>query len=65
MLVSATWGLGSSIAQGEVTPDRFELSQEGELLRVAVGQKDHAVACAHRRAPSTEAVSRRAPPSRA
>jgi pyruvate, water dikinase len=57
MLVSATWGLGSSIAQGEVTPDRFELSAEGELLRTAVGQKDHTVACEHRRAPSTEAVS--------
>jgi pyruvate,water dikinase len=57
-LVSATWGLGSSIAQGEVTPDRFELSQDGELLRVAVGQKDHSVACAHRRAPTTEAVPR-------
>jgi pyruvate,water dikinase len=57
MLVSATWGLGSSIAQGEVTPDRYEISQEGELLRVAVGQKDHAVACSHLRAPTTEAVS--------
>jgi len=57
MLVSATWGLGSAIAQGEVTPDRFELSQDGELLRVAVGQKDHTIACAHRRAPTTEAVS--------
>jgi pyruvate,water dikinase len=56
MLVSATWGLGSSIAQGEVTPDRFELSQEGELLRIAVGQKEHSVACVHRRAPTTEAV---------
>ena len=32
MLVSATWGLGSSIAQGEVTPDRFELGRDGELL---------------------------------
>ena len=58
MLVSATWGLGSAIAQGEVTPDRYELSAAGELLRVAVGQKDHTVACEHRRAPSTEAVSR-------
>jgi len=57
MLVSATWGLGSAIAQGEVTPDRFELSLEGELLRTAVGQKDHTVACEHRRAPSTRAVS--------
>jgi pyruvate, water dikinase len=59
MLVSATWGLGSSIAQGEVTPDRFELSRDGELLRTAVGLKDHTVACEHRRAPSTEAVSSR------
>jgi pyruvate,water dikinase len=57
MLISATWGLGSSIAQGEVTPDRFELSPDGELLRTAIGQKDHTVACEHRRAPSTEAVS--------
>ena len=56
MLISATWGLGSSIAQGEVTPDRFELDQEGDLLHVAPGRKDHSVACAHRRAPTTEAV---------
>jgi pyruvate,water dikinase len=56
MLVSATWGLGSAIAQGEVTPDRFELSLDGELLRVAIGQKDHTVACVHRRVPETEAV---------
>jgi pyruvate, water dikinase len=57
MLISGTWGLGSSIAQGEVTPDRYELTQDAELLRVAIGQKDHSVACAHRRAPTTEAVS--------
>jgi pyruvate,water dikinase len=56
MLISATWGLGSSIAQGEVTPDRFELGRDGELLHVATGRKDHSVACAHRRAPTTEAV---------
>src|SRR5262245_19886505 len=48
MLISATWGLGSAIAQGEVTPDRFELSADGRLLRTAVGQKDHTVACVHR-----------------
>jgi pyruvate, water dikinase len=57
MLVSAAWGLGSAIAQGEVTPDRYELSPDGDLLRVAIGQKDHSVACVHRRAPTTEAVS--------
>jgi pyruvate,water dikinase len=56
MLVSATWGLGSSIAQGEVTPDRFELSRDGELLHVSAGHKDHRVGCVHRRAPTTEAV---------
>src|SRR5436305_128918 len=52
-LISATWGLGSAIAQGEVTPDRFEFDLDGALLRTAVGQKDHTVACAHRRAPTT------------
>src|SRR2546422_3586006 len=57
MLVSAAWGLGSAIAQGEVTPDRYELSPDGDLLRVAIGQKDHSVACVHRQAPTTEAVA--------
>jgi pyruvate, water dikinase len=57
MLVNATLGLGSSIAQGEVTPDRFELDRDGRLLHVAPGRKDHAVSCGHRRAPATEAVS--------
>ena len=57
MLVNAALGLGSSIAQGEVTPDRFELDRDGTLLHVAPGRKDHAVSCGHRRAPATEAVS--------
>src|SRR5262249_8219081 len=56
MLINATWGLGSSIAQGEVTPDRFELGRDGALLHVAAGRKDHTV-CVHRRAPTTEAVA--------
>ena len=29
MLLSATWGLGSAIAQGEVVPDRIVLSRQG------------------------------------
>jgi pyruvate,water dikinase len=57
MLISATWGLGSSIAQGEVTPDRFELDGDGRLLHVSIGRKDHSVACGHRREPTTAAVS--------
>lgn len=56
MLLSATWGLGSSIAQGEVTPDRFELSREGVLCHVAAGRKDHSVGCIHRQEPTTQAV---------
>lgn len=56
MLISATWGLGSSIAQGEVTPDRFELDRDGALLHVAAGRKDHRVGCIHQREPTTEAV---------
>src|SRR5687768_11121242 len=56
MLVSATWGLGSSIAQGEVTPDRFELDRDGTLLHFAAGRKDHSVGCSHVREPATEAV---------
>jgi pyruvate, water dikinase len=56
MLVTATWGLGSAIAQGEVTPDRYELGRDGELRHLAAGRKDHRVGCVHRRAPTTEAV---------
>ena len=56
MLISATWGLGSSIAQGEVTPDRYELDAGGTVVHVAAGRKDHRVGCNHRLAPDTEAV---------
>lgn len=56
MLLSATWGLGSSIAQGEVTPDRYELTADGTLVNVAVGRKDHRVGCVHNAEPETQAV---------
>src|SRR5258705_4503635 len=36
MLINATWGLGSSIAQGEVTPDRYLLSRDAELTEAAI-----------------------------
>ena len=29
MLISATWGLGSALAQGEVVPDRVALDRSG------------------------------------
>jgi phosphoenolpyruvate synthase/pyruvate phosphate dikinase len=50
MILSATWGLGSAIAQGEVTPDRYELSHDGALVSITPGRKDHQVGCIHTRA---------------
>ena len=47
MLLSATWGLGSAIAQGEVVPDRYVVSREGKLLDMATGRKTHSVSCVH------------------
>src|SRR5581483_4440825 len=58
LILSATWGLGSSIAQGEVTPDRYELSRGGLLLNVTAGRKDHQVGCIHRHEPEARAVPR-------
>jgi len=47
MLLSATWGLGSAIAQGEVVPDRITLSRQGFLRKNEAGRKDHREACGH------------------
>jgi pyruvate, water dikinase len=47
MLLSATWGLGSAIAQGEVVPDRIVLSRQGFVRKVDVGRKDHRDTCGH------------------
>src|SRR5499433_757548 len=47
MLISATWGLGSAIAQGEVVPDRIVLSKTGFLRTVEAGRKGHRDTCEH------------------
>jgi pyruvate,water dikinase len=47
MLLSATWGLGSAIAQGEVVPDCYTLNREGQLLASEAGRKGHSVGCQH------------------
>ena len=47
MLISATWGLGSAIAQGEVVPDRIVLSKSGFLRTIDAGRKAHRDTCAH------------------
>lgn len=55
MSVSATWGLGESIAQGEIVPDRYDLSSTGELLETAAGHKEHSIHCHHHGAAPTTA----------
>ena len=47
MLISATWGLGSAIAQGEVVPDRIVLTRHGFLRSNEAGRKHHREACVH------------------
>ena len=56
MLVSATWGLGSAIAQGEVVPDRIVLSRQGFLRKIDAGRKDHRETCGHGVGARQEAV---------
>jgi pyruvate,water dikinase len=47
MLLSATWGLGSAIAQGEVVPDRIVLSRQAFLRTNEAGRKHHRETCLH------------------
>ena len=47
MLLSATWGLGSAIAQGEVVPDRIVLTRQGFVRDNEAGRKHHREACGH------------------
>jgi len=47
MLLSATWGLGSAIAQGEVVPDRIVLSRQAFLRTNEAGRKPHRETCPH------------------
>lgn len=56
MILSATWGLGSAIAQGEVTPDRYELTREGALVSITPGRKDHQVGCIHTQTVAPEMI---------
>jgi len=59
MSISATWGLGEAIAQGEVVPDRYDLSRDGTLLETTAGRKHHSVQCRHNHdAPMGQLVSR-------
>ncbi len=57
MLISATWGLGSAIAQGEVVPDRVVLSRHGFVRSNEAGRKHHRDACLHGAGTSPQAVA--------
>jgi pyruvate, water dikinase len=56
MLLSATWGLGSAIAQGEIVPDRIVLSRQGFLRKIEPGRKHHRETCVHGQGPAPQAV---------
>jgi pyruvate,water dikinase len=45
MSLTATWGLGTTIAQGEIVPDRYILSPDGKLLESVAGRNEHSVFC--------------------
>src|SRR5882672_2655572 len=47
MLINATPGLGSAIAQGEVAPDRYELGRDGKLRESHLALEYHQAGCAH------------------
>jgi pyruvate, water dikinase len=57
MLISATWGLGSTIAQGAVVPDRIVLSRHGFLRTMESGRKSHRESCVHGAGTAPQAVS--------
>ncbi|MFQ5520728.1 MAG: PEP/pyruvate-binding domain-containing protein, partial [Candidatus Methylomirabilia bacterium] len=46
LVVTAAWGLGPAVAQGELVPDRYVLRREGPLLEgVEPGSKTHLLSC--------------------
>ncbi|NQV56426.1 MAG: hypothetical protein HQ503_11255 [Rhodospirillales bacterium] len=45
MILSATWGLGEAIAQGEVVPDRYELDADAKIQHIDAGRKTHKMGC--------------------
>jgi pyruvate,water dikinase len=47
MLINATRGLGASIAQGEVVPDRYVLTAQGGLKEAGIGRKYRHMGCVH------------------
>jgi pyruvate,water dikinase len=59
MLINATPGLGSAIAQGEVAPDRYTASRDGAVQESHAGNTYHQATCVHQ-----SRLSRRSSPRR-
>src|SRR5205814_1310995 len=61
MVLNATWGLGSAIAQGEVVPDRIVLRRDDQneltLRDTMLGRKFHRVGCMHGTRPVRRALA--------
>lgn len=57
ILISATWGLGSAIAQGQIVPDRIVLSRAGFVRSIQSGRKRHREICSLHTGLVTEAVA--------
>ena len=58
MSLTATWGLGESIAQGEIVPDRYELGKDGRFLEMVSGRKAHTIHCHLHGSPTAEVVAK-------
>jgi pyruvate, water dikinase len=43
ILVEACWGLGESVVQGMVVPDRYRMTRDGQVLERIPGSKDRSV----------------------
>lgn len=57
ILISATWGLGSAIAQGQIVPDRIVLTRAGFVRSIQSGRKRHREICSLHTGLVTEAVA--------
>jgi len=40
IIIEACWGLGETLVQGEVEPDRYTVSKDGKLLEKKIGRKE-------------------------
>ena len=56
MVISATWGLGTAIAQGEVVPDRVVVNRDLDIVESQAGRKEHGDHCHHGGAARTESI---------